>query len=92
MDASDNTESTLANVLSGILYNFRIVGCLEDGSFTEPSEPSDPFVINLPGTFLKNNRIKKVLFITKKIHTNVFYENHTLSLKSLFISFTQLIN
>ena len=47
---SDHPESAMANVLSGILYRFRVVGCWEDGTVTKPSEPSDPFVIDLPGT------------------------------------------
>jgi hypothetical protein len=30
-------------------HRFRVIGHLEGGEVTEPSEPSDPFVIDLPG-------------------------------------------
>jgi hypothetical protein len=46
---SDKPECTLANILSGILYRFRVTGFSLDGEPTDPSDPSDPFVINLPG-------------------------------------------
>ena len=46
---SYESKSTLANILAGIMYRFRVIGMLEEGQTTPPSEPSDPFVLDLPG-------------------------------------------
>ena len=46
---SYESKSTLANILAGIMYRFRVIGVLDDGRTTLPSEPSDPFVVDLPG-------------------------------------------
>lgn len=39
---------TLSNILYGIMYRFRIVA-VNDAGASEPGEPSDPVVIDVPG-------------------------------------------
>ena len=42
-------ELTLSNILSGILYRFRVTALTADGNVSFPSDPSEPFVIDIPG-------------------------------------------
>jgi len=42
-------ELTLSNILSGILYRFRVTAVTAEGSVSFPSDPSEPFVIDIPG-------------------------------------------
>jgi hypothetical protein len=38
----------LSNILSGLLYQFRIVALLSDGRESDPSDPSDAFIVDIP--------------------------------------------
>lgn len=46
---TEEPECTLSNILSGILYRFRVVALTSEGGVTFPSDPSEPFVIDIPG-------------------------------------------
>ena len=41
-------KCTLSNILYGIMYRFRVV-CLNDAGPSQPGEPSEPIVIDVPG-------------------------------------------
>ena len=41
-------KCTLSNILYGIMYRFRVVA-LNDAGSSEPGEPSEPIVIDVPG-------------------------------------------
>ena len=41
-------KCTLSNILYGIMYRFRVVA-LNDAGPSEPGEPSEPVVIDVPG-------------------------------------------
>ena len=58
MAESDRPECTLANILSGIMYRFRVTALTPEGQASDPSEPSDPFVINLPGKMSNFQKLK----------------------------------
>ena len=62
MATSDDTICTLSNILSGILYRFRVTAIVKDGLSSFPSDPSEPFVIDIPGVQVKNE-IKKYLYV-----------------------------
>ena len=47
--STDFPELTLSNILSGILYRFRVTAITAEGGVSFPSDPSEPFVINIPG-------------------------------------------
>ena len=42
-------ECILSNILSGILYRFRVTAITKDGNVSFPSDPSDAFVLDMPG-------------------------------------------
>lgn len=46
---TDFAELTLSNILSGILYRFRVTAITAEGGVSFPSDPSEPFVIDIPG-------------------------------------------
>ena len=56
---ADDTECTLSNILSGILYRFRVTAITKDGLSSFPSDPSEPFVIDIPGVQVRTKRVKK---------------------------------
>ena len=41
-------KCTLSNILYGIMYRFRVIA-LNDAGASEPGEPSEPIVIDVPG-------------------------------------------
>ena len=49
MATADDTVCTLSNILSGILYRFRVTAITKEGTPSFPSDPSEPFVIDIPG-------------------------------------------
>ena len=53
MSTTDDTECTLSNILSGILYRFRVTAITKEGLSSFPSDPSEPFVIDIPGVQVK---------------------------------------
>ena len=46
---SEEPLCTLSNILSGILYRFRVTALTSEGGSSFPSDPSEPFVIDIPG-------------------------------------------
>ena len=38
----------LSNILSGMLYQFRVIALLTNGRESEPSEASDAFIVDIP--------------------------------------------
>ena len=44
-------ECILSNILSGILYRFRVTAVTKDGNVSFPSDPSDAFVLDMPGKY-----------------------------------------
>ena len=46
---SEEPVCTLSNILSGILYRFRVTALTSEGGSSFPSDPSEPFVIDIPG-------------------------------------------
>ena len=42
-------ECILSNILSGILYRFRVTAITKEGNVSFPSDPSDAFVLDMPG-------------------------------------------
>ena len=42
-------ECILSNILSGILYRFRVTAITKEGNVSFPSDPSDSFVLDMPG-------------------------------------------
>ena len=56
---ADDTECTLSNILSGILYRFRVTAITKDGLSSFPSDPSEPFVIDIPGVQVSTQKFQK---------------------------------
>ena len=47
--ASNVAENcVLSNILSGMLYQFRVIALLTNGRETEPSDASDAFIVDIP--------------------------------------------
>jgi hypothetical protein len=49
VSTTKSPECTLSNILSGILYRFRVTALTSEGGVSFPSDPSEPFVIDIPG-------------------------------------------
>lgn len=52
--STDYPELTLSNILSGILYRFRVTAITAEGGVSFPSDPSEPFVIDIPGVQVRH--------------------------------------
>ena len=57
---SEEPLCTLSNILSGILYRFRVTALTSEGGSSFPSDPSEPFVIDIPGVQV----ITKIIFMS----------------------------
>ena len=46
--ASVAENCVLSNILSGMLYQFRVIALLTNGRESEPSDASDAFIVDIP--------------------------------------------
>ena len=60
-------ELTLSNILSGILYRFRVTALTAEGGASFPSDPSEPFVIDIPGVQVESITSAQSLCMPLKI-------------------------
>ena len=58
-------ELTLSNILSGILYRFRVTAITAEGGVSFPSDPSEPFVIDIPGV-----QVRTIIY---RVFQNILY-------------------
>lgn len=54
--------------VSGILYRFRVTAVTAEGGVSFPSDPSEPFVIDIPGVQVQSNS-----FVYLKNELNIYH-------------------
>ena len=71
-------ELTLSNILSGILYRFRVTALTAEGGVSFPSDPSEPFVIDIPGVQVQPTIFSNPFVYPKKVDEAIFKNFHLL--------------
>ena len=71
---TNQAKCKLSNILSGVLYQFRVIAMTSNGPAGYPSEPCEPFIVNIPNVSIAPYWVHPLNCST------VAYEGETLTL------------